>query len=104
MTSLTTNNTTPVIEGTATIASGETLTVEVNGVTYTAGDSNLVDNSDGTWTLSVPVTLIEGLYDVTATITDAAGNAGTDPSSSELLIDTTPVSYTHLTLPTNREV
>ncbi len=89
VTSLTTNNTTPVIEGTATLAPGETLTVEVNGVVYTAGDGNLVDNGDGTWTLTIPTPLPEGSYDVVATVTDSAGNTTTDPSASELLIDTT---------------
>ncbi len=95
VTSQTTNNTSPVIEGTATVLTGEILTVEVNGVTYTAGDSHLVDNTDGTWVLTIPVFLIEGLYNVTATITDNASNASTDPSSSELLIDTTlPITPT----------
>jgi len=95
VTSLTTNDTTPNIEGTAIVAPDETLTVEVNGVTYTAGDGNLVDNTDGTWSLSIPVNLAEGLYDVTATVTDSAGNLNTDPSSSELLIDTTaPITPT----------
>ncbi len=90
VTSLTTNNTTPVIEGTATVAPGETLSVTVNGTTYTTDDGNLIDNGDGTWMLSISTPLIEGLYDVTATITDIAGNSTTDPSSGELLIDTTP--------------
>jgi len=64
----------------------------VNGVVYTAGDGNLVDNGDGTWTLTIPAAdaLADGPYDVTATITDIAGNASTDPSSTELLIDTIP--------------
>ena len=35
------SNATPVISGTANVAPGETLTVEVDGVTYTAGDGNL---------------------------------------------------------------
>ena len=90
VTSLTTNDTTPIIEGTAIVGSGETLSVTVNGITYIAGDGNLIDNGDGTWTLSIPTPTAEGLYDVTATVTDIAGNNSTDPSSSELLIDTTP--------------
>ncbi|WP_205254926.1 Ig-like domain-containing protein, partial [Escherichia coli] len=47
-----TNDTTPVITGTAD--SADTITVTVNGVTYTEGDGNLVDNGDGTWTLTIP--------------------------------------------------
>ena len=95
VTSLTTNNTQPTIEGTATLLAGETLSVDVNGMTYTAGDGDLVDHADGTWTLLLPVSLVEGIYDVTATITDTAGNISSDPSSNELLIDTTlPITPT----------
>ncbi|MEM7256069.1 MAG: Ig-like domain-containing protein, partial [Pseudomonadota bacterium] len=102
VTSLTTNDTTPIVEGTATVASGETLSVEVNGTVYTAGDGNLVDNGDGTWALSIPTPLPEALYNVTATITDIAGNTSTDPSSSELLIDTTaPITPTVIPQHTN---
>ena len=92
VTSLTTNNITPVIAGTATVSQGETLSVTVNGITYISGDGNLVDNADGTWELTIPAddAMAEGIYDVTATQTDSAGNTSTDPSSGELLIDTTP--------------
>jgi len=80
VTSLVTNDTTPVVSGTATVGAGEVLTVEVNGVVYTAGDGNLVDNGDGTWDLTIPAAnaLLEANYDVTATITDVAGNASTN--------------------------
>ena len=90
VTSLTTNDDTPVIKGTSFMADGESLSVEVNGVTYTEGDGNLVVNPDGTWELTIPGSdaLIDGLYDVTATVTDAVGNTRSDAGSSELLIDT----------------
>ena len=66
VTSLTTADTTPVINGTLTIAPGETLTVVVNGIIYTAGNGELVDNDDGTWTLTIPASniLAENLYQV----------------------------------------
>ena len=87
----TTNDVTPIISGTATVASGEALAVEVDGITYTAGNGNLVDNSDGTWDLTIPVgsEIDEGTYDVVATVTDAAGNASSDATTSELVVDTT---------------
>ena len=97
VTSLTTNNTTPVISGTAIVGATDTLTVEVNGILYSAGDGNLVNNADGTWDLTIPVAdlLAEAIYDVTATVTDLALNTSTDPSSGELLVDTTaPVAPT----------
>jgi len=89
-TPLSTNDTTPVITGTANPGPGEILTVTVDGVTYTAGDGNLIDNGDGTWNLSLPSPLAEGIYDVIATITDAAGNSSLDTGVGELTIDTTP--------------
>ncbi len=104
VTSITTNDDTPVISGTATLAAGEVLTVEVNGVTYTAGDGNLVDNGDGTWDLTIPAgnELPEGTYEVVATITDAAGNTATDTSSNEVVIDTTaPAQPTVTDITTN---
>ncbi|UNY98289.1 Ig-like domain-containing protein [Zhouia spongiae] len=86
---LVTNDTTPTITGTAD--SVDELTVAVNGVTYTEGDGNLVDNGDDTWTLTIPAgsELPEGVYDVMATATDAAGNASTDVTTDELTIDIT---------------
>jgi len=97
VTSLVTNTGTPVIEGTAQVSAGETLLVTLNGIDYTAGDGNLADNADGTWSLHVPSAdnLPESTYDVTAVISDAAGNSSTDPSSDELVIDlTAPVTPT----------
>ncbi len=90
VTSLTTNDTTPVIEGVATVGTDELLSVSVNGTTYTAGDGHLQALADDTWTLAIPSNLSEAVYDVTATLTDGAGNTSSDPSSGELLIDTTP--------------
>jgi len=88
---LTTNDTTPAISGTATVGAGETLTVTVNSVTYTVGDGNL-SLAGNVWTLSIPAgnALGEGTYEVIATVADAAGNAASDSSASELVIDITP--------------
>ena len=85
---LTTNDTTPIITGTAD--SIDNLAVVVNGATYNEGDGNLTDNGDNTWTLAIPTVLAEGTYDVVATATDAAGNASMDATLDELTIDTTP--------------
>ncbi|MFC5308873.1 DUF4347 domain-containing protein, partial [Azospirillum picis] len=87
----TTNSTTPAITGTATVGTGETLTVEVNGTTYTVGDGNLVLTGTS-WTLTIPQggALTQGTYAVTATVKDAAGNATSDATTGELVIDTTP--------------
>jgi len=63
--------------------------VTVDSVVYTAGEGDLVDNLDGTWTLTIPTTLTENPYDVTVTVTDGAGNSTSDSSTNELEVDTT---------------
>jgi len=88
----------PVISGNtgsgAGLASGESLTVSVNGATYIVTPA-----FDGTWSvnlaLSVPVSgslasFDDGAsYDVSAAITAADGNVRTDASISEVVIDRT---------------
>ena len=70
------------------------LRVEVNGVIYIVGDGHLVDNADGSWDLMIPAAdaLADNLYQVIATLTDAAGNTSTDPGVDELWIDTSAPS------------
>ncbi len=87
----TTNNTQPVIMGTATVAAGETLSVVVNGITYNEGDVNLVLNPDDTWVLTIPAdnAVLEGVYNVDVLVTDSAGNVAAEATVSELIVDTT---------------
>ena len=90
--SATTNDTTPDITGSATLDTGETLSVTVDGTTYTVGDGNLtLDAVSNTWSLTIPngSELAEGSYDVVATDSDAAGNAVSDSTTGEIIIDTT---------------
>jgi len=83
---LLTNDTTPTITGTAD--SADFLTVTLDGTTYTEGDGNLTDNGDDTWTLTVPPgnELTEGIYDVSVTVTDLAGNSADDSTTEEVTI------------------
>jgi len=84
-------NTWSVLTGTATLGDGESLSITVNGaiydnVTVTGGnwsiDTRLVTVSSGTLgSFDNGVT-----YDVTATVTDRAGNVSVDTSSGELQI------------------
>ena len=92
VTSLIINNGTPVISGTASLLPGEILTVTVNGVSYTAGDTFLVTNVDGTWDLSIPPanTLPENTYSVVAQLSHSAGSIGADLTTDELIVDLTP--------------
>src|SRR5690606_35069703 len=99
---LLTNDTTPTITGTAD--SADDLTVTVNGVTYTEGDGNLVDNGDNSWTLTVPAgnEILDGIYDVVATVTDGTGSTSTDTTIDELTIDTiAPTAPTVIPVSTN---
>ena len=84
-----TNDTTPLVTGTATIATGEALSVSINGITYTAGDGRLTLTGTN-WSLQIPSgnEILDGIYSVTATVKDALGNSSTDVSSGELIADT----------------
>jgi len=92
VTNLLTSNPSPVVSGTAVVVAGDTLEVVVNGVSYVAGDGNLVDNGNGTWDLTIPVAdaLPDAAYDVLVTVTDAVGNASIDASVNELVVDLVP--------------
>ncbi len=103
VTALTTNDTTPSIQGTASLASGEVLSVTVDGRSYAVGDGNL-SVSGNNWTLTIPSAnqLSAGTYAVTATITDSAGNVSSDATSNEIVIDlTAPATPTVTALTTN---
>ena len=80
-----------VISGTTTAPVGQTVTVTLNGNSYTA-----LVQADGTWSVSVPpgsvysIMAIAGVLTsgtVTATVSDVAGNTGS--ASHNLTIDTT---------------
>ncbi|MEB3275731.1 MAG: Ig-like domain-containing protein, partial [Cyanobacteriota bacterium] len=89
---LVTPSTTPVITGSASLQAGDSLTVAINGATYQVNPG-----PDGRWSLplatAVPIAgslspLVDGgTYAVTATVTDAAGNQSSDPSTNELVLD-----------------
>ncbi|MDP2890376.1 MAG: Ig-like domain-containing protein [Bacteroidota bacterium] len=89
----TTVSTTPLIRGTATLASGEILTVTVNGITYTVGDGNL-SISGTAWSLQIPEQnkLTAGVYQVIAKVIDAAGNSSTDATTNELTIGASTIT------------
>ncbi|MCK0157791.1 Ig-like domain-containing protein, partial [Cellulophaga sp. F20128] len=86
-----TNDTTPVLNGTAEI--GSTITVVVAGATYTTTTDAL-----GSWTVDTEIAKpadgvfepnVNGTNEVIVTSTDAAGNTTVDATTLELTIDTT---------------
>jgi gliding motility-associated-like protein len=109
--SQTTNDVTPTITGTsgtgAALLAGETMTVTVNGATYT-----VVPNASGAWSVDTGVDVpssgvlaafVDGVsYEVVATVTDGGGNSTSDSSSNEITIDTSaPTAPTVVSQTTN---
>ncbi|MDC1367242.1 hypothetical protein N8295_04670, partial [Pseudomonadales bacterium] len=87
-----TADTTPTVKGTFDKDDGTVTQVVVNGKTYLASGSDLtVDAENGTWSLTIPAgnELTDATYEVAVTAVDALGNATTDTTSNELVIDTT---------------
>lgn len=96
--SLLTTDTTPELTGTVDDITA-TVEVMVNGVIYSP-----VINGDGTWTIADGVinpALVDDIYDVSVTATDALGNVGTDDTTDELVVDTTAPIVTVDELSTN---
>jgi large repetitive protein len=81
---LVTNDTTPTLSGTWTNLGSDTLTVTVNGTTYTTASGLVI--AGNTWSLTT-TTLSAGTYNVTATTTRSATSVS-DGTSSELVVDT----------------
>lgn len=74
------------ISGTSTAETGQTVTVTLNGATFTGNVQ-----ADGSWSVSVPTSALGALtasnYTVSATVNDKAGNPGS--ASHNLAVDTT---------------
>ncbi|HAM5329010.1 TPA: Ig-like domain-containing protein [Escherichia coli] len=74
------------ISGTSTAETGQTVSVTLNGATYTG-----TVQADGSWSVSVPTSALGALsasnYTVSATVNDKAGNPGS--ASHNLAVDTT---------------
>jgi hypothetical protein len=75
------------------------VTISVGGQTGLAA----INNGDGTWALlnGALMPLTDGVYNVTATATDALGNIGADASTGELAVDTLAPTVTVHSLVTN---
>ena len=98
VTSLVTRNNQPTLTGTVSDAAPSSglagVTVVVNGQTLTAAISGT------TWSATVGTALADGVYNVTATAWDGAGNSASDATSNELIVDTLPPTVTVTSLVT----
>jgi hypothetical protein len=84
VTPLITADATPTVEGAWTPGTGESLSIQIDGKTYTAANGLIV--SGNAWSLTLPVALAPGKYEVLAQATDLAGNVSADTSANELEI------------------
>ena len=78
------NTSHPTLVGTVG-ADATSLSVTVNGATYTSDLGDVVLTGTGHWSLLLPSTA-DGLYAISATATDSVGNANT--ATGHLLVDT----------------
>lgn len=76
----TTGDSTPTISGTSDAAEGSTVTVTIGAESHTA-----TVQADGSWTLEWPTPLADDSYTVSASITDPAGNTGSDSNGFTVL-------------------
>ncbi|MFN4086858.1 MAG: beta strand repeat-containing protein, partial [Spirosomataceae bacterium] len=75
-TSQTTSDTTPTLTGTATLRTGETLQILIDGNVYTTSNGLSINSSTNTWSLTIPdgdALTLGNTYDVTAVITNSNG-------------------------------
>jgi hypothetical protein len=84
--SATTDDTTPTIAGVSDVAPGTVVRVSIDSQALTA-----LVQSDGTWNVTT-ATLSDGTRTVTVSVTDPAGNDGTD--SQLLTVDSAPPAMT----------
>jgi Ca2+-binding RTX toxin-like protein len=85
-----TNDSTPLISGTADVAISNQFRVSLNGRTYSLGSSPELVLTGTSWSLAIPAAhaLGDGLYNVVATVQDPNGSSVSDASNGELRIDT----------------
>ncbi len=82
-----TSNTQPTFSGTAAANATVNLTITKDGNAFTT--TTVTANAQGAWTFQPGTALADGVYAMTATATDAAGNTGAASSAATLTIDTT---------------
>ncbi len=80
--SLAISNSNPTLTGTVDDPTASII-VSVNAIDYEA------ENTGAAWNVTVENSLEDGIYDVSVSATDSAGNEGTDATQDELTIDTT---------------
>ncbi len=89
--SVTSDSDHPVVKGTWPVGGGNTLQVELDGVTHTLGkDTDLLSDTAGKWTLTPAKPVVNGTYDIVAKVTGADGQSAIDASKNELTVNVAP--------------
>ena len=78
------NDATPVLSGTTDLPEGATITLVVTDAGGNVQNLTATVNADGTFSVEVPSALVDGDYDVTASVSDAAGNSTTVSDSGNI--------------------
>jgi gliding motility-associated-like protein len=99
--SLTTISTTPTLTGTVTLATGETLSVQVNGKNYKDTGPELTVSGNN-WTLAISDPIPAGTYNVVAVITNSSGYTLTDATTDELKILTVSTTLSTISASPNQ--
>ncbi|MFM5269829.1 retention module-containing protein, partial [Aeromonas veronii] len=82
-----TNDTTPTLTGTTDAPAGSTVTLVVTDANGNQQTLTTIVTPNGTFTVDVATPLAEGGYQVTASVTDPAGNTGTATDDGSVDID-----------------
>jgi large repetitive protein len=81
----------PVVKGTWAAGVAKSLVVELDGVKHRLGkDFDLLSNAAGNWTLKPAKPVVNGTYDVIATVTDGADQSVSDSTKNELTVNVAP--------------
>src|SRR5262249_36731558 len=89
--SILTNDSTPVLTGTWDTVNATVLQVTVAGTTYSLGtDAQLTSDASGHWTLATTAPIADGTYAVTVHTQNEIGEVKDTTAASALTVDTTP--------------
>jgi outer membrane protein OmpA-like peptidoglycan-associated protein len=81
----------PTVKGTWPAGVAKTLTVDLDGVKHKLGtDFDLLTDSNGKWTLTPKAPVVNGTYDVVATVTDGDKQSVSDTTKDELTVAVAP--------------
>jgi outer membrane protein OmpA-like peptidoglycan-associated protein len=81
----------PTVKGTWPAGVAKTLTVDLDGVKHKLGtDFDLLSDASGKWTLTPKAPVVNGTYDVVATVTDGDKQSISDTTKGELTVAVAP--------------